>query len=54
MLIVDWHHLHHLDTYWKRRFMDLTLDLQNQVLQSGAQQSKFYQILQMVLVQTQV
>lgn len=54
VLIVDWHHLHHLDTYWKCRFMDLSLDLQNQILQSGAQQSKFYQILQMVLVQTQV
>ena len=54
VLIIDWHHLHHLDSYWKCRFMDLTLDLQNQVLQSGAQQSKFYQILRMVLVQTQV
>ena len=54
VLIVDWHHLHHLDTYWKCRFMDLTLDLQNQILQSGAPQSEFYQILQMVLVQIQV
>ena len=34
--------------------MDLTLDLQNQILHSGDQQSEFYQILQMVLVQIQV
>lgn len=54
VLIVDWHHLHHLDTYGKCRFTDLTLDLQNQILRSGAQQSEFYQILQMVLVQIQV
>ena len=36
---------------WTCRFTDLTLDLQNQILQSGARQSEFYQ---MVLVQIQV